>query len=81
MSKIFQKTQELYRDLLKIEPSSKDDLDYFIDKAITKCHNGNIEEAIKIMKRIKLMNYIDIIYRLTRSCEIDWNDKSLGRNS
>ena len=73
-------TRNLIKEAEEQSQRSFDDMNYFIDKAIYQCRNGNVEEAIKTLKTIKLMHECDMEYRLSRGkIEIDWNDTSLSR--
>jgi len=51
--------KELYID-------EHDDIQYFVDKMVCYFNNNDIKNAIKMYKRLKLMEDADIIYRLSK---------------
>jgi hypothetical protein len=46
--------------------ADKSDKMYFIDKALEYCNTNDIDGIRQSLKRIKLLEQSDIIYRLTR---------------
>ena len=49
-----------------MEIEQKEDIIYFVDKAISYCYNNDIENALVQLKKIKILEEADIVYTLAK---------------
>jgi hypothetical protein len=70
-------TRTIIQHTGQLQASQQSDRLFFINRAMECCDRNDTYGAMQDLKRLKLMEDADIIYRLTKK-DIDWNDMSLA---